>query len=160
MKDEIYSDINLEKFLKSHFGVNFEIHQVIGRDLPVGRTAEAFIFMTKKKRMYVFISAEAKLLLGDIKKILSSMNLRAEKFIPPNGIANYFEDQAKQKFLEVFPGRVHVSDDDLRFYKTLIPYNPALIEISEIKNGEIREFNPDSRGNWRVVKRFSFKKIL
>lgn len=159
MKDEIYSDINLEKFLHGHFGVNFDIHKVIARDIPAGRTAEAFIFMTKKKRMYVFISAEAKVLLGDVQKILSKMNLKPEKFIPPSGVANYFEDRARSKFLEVFPGRSHVSSDDLRFYKTLIPYNPALVEIAEVRNGEIRSFDADTHGNWRVATRFSFRKI-
>ncbi len=160
MNEQIYSDINFEKFLQSHFGVNFEIHKVIARDLPAGRTAEAFIFMTKKKRVYVFISAEAKLLLGDVQKILSKMGLKVDKFIPPNGARNYFEDHAKVKFLEVFPGRTQISDDDLRFYKTLIPYNPALAEVSEVRNGEIKGFNADTHGNWRVAKRFSYKRIV
>ena len=150
MQEEIYSDINLEKFLQAHFGVNFEIDRVVVRDLPVGRNAEAF----------VFISAEAKMLLGDVQKTLTKMGVRADKFIPPNGARNYFEDRAKVKFLEVFPGRVRIGEDDLRFYKTLVPYNPALVEISEVKNGEIKAFNADTRGNWRVAKRFSFKKIL
>ena len=160
MQEEIYSDINLEKFLQAHFGVNFEIDRVVVRDLPVGRNAEAFVFLTKKKRAYVFISAEAKMLLGDVQKTLTKMGVRADKFIPPNGARNYFEDRAKVKFLEVFPGRVRIGEDDLRFYKTLVPYNPALVEISEVKNGEIKAFYADTRGNWRVAKRFSFKKIL
>ena len=160
MNEQIYSDINFEKFLQSHFGVDFEICKVIARDLPAGRTAEAVIFMTKKKRVYVFISAEAKHLLGDVQKILSKMGLKVSEFIPPNGVRDYFEDRARVKVLEVFPGRMQISDDDLRFYKTLIPYNPALAEVSEIRNGEIKEFNADTRGNWRVAKRFSYKRII
>jgi len=160
MQEEIYSDINLEKFLQAHFGVNFEIDKVIARDIPVGRNSEAFIFLTKKKCAYVFISAEAKMLLGDVQKTLIKMGIKADKFIPPNGSKNYFEERARVKFLEVFPGRIKIGNDDLRFYKTLVPYNPALVEISEIRNGEIKAFNADTRGNWRVAKRFSFKKIL
>lgn len=160
MQEEIYSDINLEKFLQAHFGVNFEIDKVIVRDIPVGRNSEAFIFLTKKKCAYVFISAEAKMLLGDVQKTLIKMGIKADKFIPPNGSKNYFEERARVKFLEVFPGRIKIGNDDLRFYKTLVPYNPALVEISEIRNGEIKAFNADTRGNWRVAKRFSFKKIL
>lgn len=160
MQEEIYSDINLEKFLQAHFGVNFEIDKVIARDIPVGRNSEAFIFLTKKKCAYVFISAEAKMLLGDVQKTLTKMGIKADKFIPPNGSKKYFEERARVKFLEVFPGRIKIGNDDLRFYKTLVPYNPALVEISEIRNGEIKAFNADTRGNWRVAKRFSFKKIL
>ena len=88
------------------------------------------------------------------------MGLKVSEFIPPNGVRDYFEDRAHVKFLEVFPGRMQISDDDLRFYKTLIPYNPALAEVSEIRNGEIKEFNADTRGNWRVAKRFSYKRII
>jgi hypothetical protein len=51
-------------------------------------------------------------------------------------------------------------EEELRFYKSRVAYNPALIEIAEIKNGEIKCFNADSIGSWRVVKRMNYKKIL
>ena len=70
MNEQIYSDINFEKFLQSHFGVDFEICKVIARDLPAGRTAEAVIFMTKKKRVYVFISARLSFCWETYKKYL------------------------------------------------------------------------------------------
>ena len=65
------------------------------------------------------------------------MGMRAELFLPPKGQPRYFEDIGKRKFREVFPGRRHVTDEDLHFYKTLAPYNPALVLISEVENGEI-----------------------
>lgn len=160
MNEQAYSDIDLEKFIRDHFLVDIEIDKVIARDLPVGRAAEVFIFMTKKKRVYAFVSAEAKLLLGDIQKLLRKVGLRTGKVLPPGGEKDYFNDRALVKFLEVFPGRAYASDDDLRFYKTLIPYNPGLVEIEEIIGGEIKEFSPDTRGKWRLAKRFSYKRIV
>jgi hypothetical protein len=47
----------------------------------------------------------------------------------------------------------------LHFYKTLAPYNPALVLISEVKNGEIYQFDSDAYGNWRVGARFSYRRI-
>ena len=73
------------------------------------------------------------MILSDVKKIISRMGMRAELFLPPKGQPRYFEDIGKRKFREVFPGRKHVTDEDLHFYKTLAPYNPALVLISEVK---------------------------
>ena len=38
-------------------------------------------------------------------------------------------------------------------------YNPALVLISEVKNGEIYQFDSDAYGNWRVGARFSYRRI-
>lgn len=34
--------------------------------------------------------------------------------------------------------------DDIIYYRTLDPYNPALVLISEVKNGEIYQFDTGS----------------
>ena len=60
---------------------------------------------------------------------------------------------------EVFPGRTRVSDEDIIFYRTLAPYNPALVMISEVKSGEIYQFDSDFRGNWRVATKFTYRRI-
>ena len=59
MENHAYSDKNLEEFLQKHFGVSFGIEEVISRNLPVGYSAEATIFKSKKGRVYAFISVEA-----------------------------------------------------------------------------------------------------
>src|SRR5690606_20558376 len=116
-------DIALERVSKESFGVDLEISKVIARGIPVGRVADATVFLTKKKQLYVFISARSRLLLGDITKIVSRMGLRAELYLPPVGNPDYFNVIAKEKFEQVFPGRSYVQDDELRFYRTLAPYN-------------------------------------
>ncbi len=157
--NEIYDDIAIERLAKERFGVDFEIGQVIARAIPVSRTTDATVFLTKKKQLYVYISARSRLVLGDIGKIVSRMGLRAELFLPPVGNPDYFNVVGREKFEAVFPGRAYVADDELRFYKTLAPYNPALVLISEVKNGEIYRYDSDARGGWRLETRFAYRRI-
>lgn len=63
------------------------------------------------------------------------MGLKAELYMPPKGQPHYFDDIGRMKFSEVFPGRKVITDEDIVFYKTLAPYNPALVLISEVKKG-------------------------
>ena len=79
MEKHAYSDKNLEEFLQKHFGINFGIEEIISRNLSVGYSAEATIFKSKK-RLYAFISLEARANLGDIQYILSKMNLKPAFF--------------------------------------------------------------------------------
>lgn len=159
MSDEVYDDIAIERLARERFGMDIEIGKVIVRGIPVSRTAEATVFLTKKKQLYVYISARSRLVLGDISKLVSRMGLKAELFLPPVGSPDYFNVIGREKFEQVFPGRTYVADDELRFYRTLAPYNPALVLISEVKNGEIYRFDSDTRGNWRLAVRFAYRRI-
>ena len=87
------------------------------------------------------------------------MDLKAELFIPPKGRPQYFDEVGRSKFREVFPGRKHISDEDLIFYRTLVPYNPALVLISEVKNGHVYQFDSDSNTKWRVAAKFAYRRI-
>ena len=159
MTDEIYDDMALERIAKDRFGLDVDISQVIVRDIEVSRTATATVFLTKKKQLLVFINGHSKLLLSDIKKIVSRMGLRAELYFPPKGQPDYFDAIGREKFREVFPGRGHIKDDDIIFYRTLTPYNPALVLIGEVKNGEIYQYDSDARGEWRVSTKFAYRRI-
>lgn len=159
MTNDIYDDIAIERLAKERFGADFEISQVIMRGVPVSRTADATVFLTKKKQLYVYISARSRLVLGDISKLVSRMGLKAELYLPPVGNPDYFNAIGREKFEAVFPGRSYVADDELRFYRTLAPYNPALVLISEVKNGEIFRYDSDTRGGWRLAVRFAYRRI-
>lgn len=159
MTEDLYSDVALEQIAKDHFGLVADIDQVILRDAPVSRTATATVFLTKKKQLLVYIHGTSKLLLGDIKKIVSRMGLRAELYFPPKNQPDYFDVIGREKFQSVFPGRGHISDQDIMFYRTLAPYNPALVLISEVKVGEIYQYDSDTRGSWRVGARFAYRRI-
>ena len=159
MSDEIYDDLALERIAKERFGLDIDISQVIVRNVDVSRTAGATVFLTSKKQLFAYISGRSKLTLGDIRKVVVRMGLKAELFFPPVGQPDYFDVIGREKFRQVFPGRSHIKDDDLRYYRTLAPYNPAMVLISEVKNGEIYRYDSDAKTGWRVAARFAYRRI-
>ncbi|TAL15047.1 hypothetical protein EPN95_00890 [Patescibacteria group bacterium] len=159
MIDALYQDLALERTIKEKFGIDADVRQVILLKAPVSRTAYATLFLTTKKQLYVYIGGQSKLLLGDVKKIVARMGLKADVYFPPKGRPNYFDEVGQSKFHDVFPGRSHVSSDDIIFYRTLAPYNPALILISEIKDGHVYQYDVDSSGDWRVATKFTYRRI-
>jgi hypothetical protein len=159
MSDKMYDELALERSIRERFGIDIDIRQAIVAHSPVSHTAEATLFLTTKKQLYLYISGQSKLLLGDIKKLVSRMGLKAELYVPPKGRPQYFDDIGRDKFKEVFPGRGHVSDDDIIFYRTLASYNPALVLISEVKDGEVYQFDSDAIGNWRLAAKFTYRRI-
>lgn len=160
MVDNLKDSTAIEQIAKEHFGVDFEVRQMIASEFAVSHTGSASVFLTKKKQLYVYIHAQSALVLGDIQKLVSRMGLKAELYVPPKGQPSYFEDIGRSKFRHVYPGRVRVSEDDIRFYRTLAPYNPALVLISEVKNGEIKQFDTDSSTGWRTVAKFAYRRIM
>ena len=159
MREEIYDDMALERIAKDRFGLDIDISQVVVREIEVSRTATATVFLTKKKQLLVFVNGHSKLLLGDIKKIVTRMGMKAELYFPPKGQPNYFDAIGQEKFRQVFPGRGHIGDSDILFYRTLALYNPALVLISEVKKGEIYKYDSDARGDWRIAAKFAYRRI-
>ena len=159
MNESVYDDLALEEIAKQRFGLSIDIESVILRHAPVSRTAYATVYLTKKKQLYVHLTAQSNLTLGDVKKFINRMGLKPELFLPPKGQPNYFDEVGRAHFVSVFPGRSHISSDDLTYYRTLAPYNPALIQINEIPSGEIRQFDTDAHGQWRVGAKFAYRRI-
>jgi hypothetical protein len=159
MTDKLYEELALERLIKEKFGINIDVYQPILFKVPISRTGEATLFLTAKKQLYVFISGQSKFLFGDIKKIVSRMGLKADIYFPPKGRPHYFDEVGRSKFHDVFPGRSHVGDDDILFYRTLAPYNPALVLISEIKDGHVYQYDSDTNEGWRVGVKFTYRRI-
>ena len=159
MNTEMYSDVALERMVQDKFGLPLDIDTVILRQVDVSRTAKATVVLSKKRQLLVYIEATSPLLLADVKKIISRMGLKAELYVPPKGQPHYFDEVGRAKFSEVFPGRKVITDEDIIFYKTLAPYNPALVMVAEVKHGEIYQFDADARGGWRVGAKFAYRRI-
>jgi hypothetical protein len=159
MNDMIYDDLALEQNAKAKFGIDIDIDKVIVRQIPLSHTASATVYLTKKKQLYAFISAQSNLTFADVKKFVARMGLKPELYIPPVGRPNYFDEVGQTHFKAVFPGRTHITPTDLVYYRTLAPYNPALVQISEVLGGEIRQFDTDAHGNWRPAVKFAYRRI-
>ena len=157
MNDEIFNDVAIERACQETFGLKLTISEVIVRDAPTSYTATATVFKTSPNTVYVYLSSQSKLLLADVKKMIRGMNIDAEGYVPPHGDKEYFERIGVEKFKSMFPGKHIMSDDDIRYYQTLAPYNPALIRVARIK-GDIRALHFESQ-SWRKVKDYAFNKI-
>lgn len=159
MNMAMYDDVALERTIQDKFGLPVDIDSMILRQVDVSRSAKASLFLSKKKQLLLYIEASSPLLLADVKKLVSRMGLRAEMYLPPKGQPHYFDDIGREKFRQVFPGRTTITEEDIIFYRTLSPYNPALVMISEVKNGEIFQFDADARGGWRLATKFAYRRI-
>lgn len=159
MNDRIFDDFALERTIKEQFGVVLEVESVIADRLPVSATTYATVFLSGKKQLFVYVSGKANLTLGDVRKIMSRMKVTPELFVPPKGFPHYFDEIGRDKFRAVFPGRNHISPEDLIYYRTLAPYNPALVQVSEIQEGFIFQYDADARGSWRPSVKFAYRRI-
>lgn len=159
MNMAMYDDVALERTVQEKFGLPVDIDTAILRQVDVSRTAKATVFLTKKKQLLLYIDASSPLLLADVKKMVNRMGLKAELYMPPKGRPHYFDEVGRAKFRDVFPGRTTVTEEDIIFYRTLAPYNPALVMISEVKNGEIYQFDADARDGWRLAAKFAYRRI-
>jgi len=151
---------HLASLMRSYFGdgAQWEMDITYSQEqIPLG-TAGPIALVQGLNKTFLVTNGDVLTTL-DIKKLVARMGLKAELYLPPKGRPQYFDDIGREKFREVFPGRSHVSDEDIIFYRTLASYNPALILISEVKNGEIYQFDTDAIGNWRMAAKFTYRRI-
>jgi hypothetical protein len=156
---DLFDDFAIEKSVKDEFGVALEVDSVIARNIDVGNSMKATIFLTKKKQLYCYIFGPARLVLGDVKKLAVRIGLKVEAFFPPKGRPQYFDEIGREKFRVVFPGRHEVHAEDIVFYRTLAPYSPALLQISEVRDGVIYRADTDARTGWRPTVKFAYRRI-
>lgn len=156
---DMFDDFTLEREIKERFGVTVDVDKAIVRNIDVGQSAKATLFLSKKKQLYCYIYGPTKLLLSDVKKIAARVGVKVEMYFPPKGQPNYFDDIGSEKFRQVFPGRKDVHEADLTFYRTLAPYSPALIMVEEVKDGTIYQADSDARGGWRPATKFTYRRI-
>lgn len=159
MMDDAFNEVDLERRIYALFKLDVKIKAVIAKQIPVSRSASATVFLTDKQLLFCFVDSPMRLTVGDIRKIISRMGLKAMQFIAPGADVDYFENIARDKFNETFPGRTAISDDDLRYYRTLAPYCPALVQISEVITGTIKQYDSTAVGDWRPSVRFSYRRL-
>lgn len=159
MNDMLYDEMALEQAAKQQFGLDVEVGKIIVGNVDVARSVKATLFLSKKKQLLCYIHGHSKLTLGEVRKIITRMGLKAELFMPPKGQPTYFDDVALEQFRSVFPGRSPLAEEDLAYYRTLARYNPALVLISEVRDGNVYQFDPDARTHWRVAAKFAYRRI-
>ena len=158
MNDDILAEVNLESNIRAHFLADIDVDAIVANHIPVGRTAYATVFLTKRKQLYAYISSQSAFTLGDIRKVVIRMGLKADAYLPPKSRPQYFQEVGTAKFQETFPGRRVTTPQDIAFYRTLAPYNPALVLISEVVSG-IYQFDADATSSWRLATKFTYRRV-
>jgi hypothetical protein len=157
MRDEIFEDTAIEQAAKDKFGLTLDIAEVVVRGAAVGIANKATIFKTTNGQVWLYIVSQSTQLLDDVQKIVNRMNVEADMYAPPYGEADYFSRIGREKFKVMFPGKPIHGEEDLRYYKKLAFYSPALVRLTKIK-GEIRAYDPQGKG-WHKVKDYAYSKI-
>ena len=157
MNEEIFGDLVIEKSCKDRFGISLDIGEMIVRGAQTGLASQGTIFKATNGQVWLFIVSQGPLVLDDVQKIVNRMNVEAEQYCPPHGEADYFNRIGRDKFKAMFPGKPITGDEDLRYYKKLASYNPALVRLARVK-GEIRAYNTQSK-NWHKIKEYNYNKI-
>jgi hypothetical protein len=160
MDSGLYDDLALEEGVKEYFKLSLAIKDILLRDIPVSHTMTATVFLSDKNQLYVYIDGKSRTKLADIKKIVARMGVKPLTYIPPRGDKDYFMRIAKVHFNNTFPGRRHISDHDLDYYKTLCSYSPALVQVEEVIKGMINQYDTDSPTQWRPALRYSYRRIM
>lgn len=149
------SDDLADKIL-AEFSLDLMIERLVLYQMPLSRSAQASLFFNHKNQLFAYISSPARQSLADVKKLLYRAGLVACDFLPPAGQADYFSNVAIEHFKQTYPGRRVQSGEDLRYFKTLAPYNPALVQIKTLRDGCVYGFDPDAKGSWRVFGKLSY----
>lgn len=157
MNDALFDDLAIETACKERFARTIDIADVVVRGMPVGVAARGTIFVTTKGQVFAYIVSQSSLVLDDVRKIIHRMQCEAEVFVPPHGETDYFDRIGRAKFKIMFPGKPILGEDDLRYYKNLAPYNPALVLLKRVK-GEVHGFEVESK-TWRKAKEYAYSKI-
>lgn len=157
MDTEALDEQSIEKACKEQFGLSMTVGDVVVRNIAVGQATNATVFKSSTGQLYAIVASRGSQLFGDVQKIILRMQAEPESYYPPHGEKEYFDRIAREKFKMLFPGKHIAGDDDLRYYKGLAPYNPALVRLNKVK-GEIRAYDAQLK-TWRKVKDFSYSRI-
>ena len=102
MNDNIVDEVKLEKQIKHAFGIDLEIKQFITHNMPVSSDGIGSIFITPKHQLFLYMTFHSKVKLGDVSKVVKKLNLLVERYLPPRGKNDYFNEIAREKFVNKY----------------------------------------------------------
>jgi len=151
-------EVKFQRMLLTQFNYRGEVDKILLANAYVGSMASATVFFDRKGNLLVFIASKTRLKLSEVQKIINRMGMKAKLYLPPMGDVSYFNVLAREKFETTFPGKRITHPDDLAYYRTLVPYNPALIVIDEVKAGVINVFDSESENGWSGAVNLSYRR--
>jgi hypothetical protein len=142
----------------SLFHVNIPVTNLLFDDVETSEHSYAVLFESGSDT-YALIVAEKGFehTLGDVRAIVRSMGLKAQRYFPPAADPTYFYNEGVHHFLQAYPARKQWKPEDIHFYESLAEYSPALIRIASIDK-EVRRFNTHTH-SWQKAFDYTYRKI-
>lgn len=153
----VAKSIDIQQICQEEFGVSFDVKRIIADSLLTDKGSYTTVFETTSHEIYAYCHSDNDLTQRDIKRILNRAGIKPNAYLPPAGQPHYFTHFGIAGFKTAYPGRVLQPGNDLSFYESLAPYNPALVKVSEI-GGELREYNR-ALNIWQNARDFRYKQI-
>ncbi len=133
MKD-LYHEVkglkSLESTCRVLFGTSIQPKQILESNIPTRKSSYTTIFETTSGEVYALCIANTPLVFADISRIIKDIDTGPVKYLPPRNDAEYFHAYGRKIFQDLFPGRALNPNDDISFYTSLAPYNPALVRLT------------------------------
>lgn len=139
----------LETLCLERFGKPIIVQTILFDDMPASPSAAMTVFSSSDRIIYAVVESSDSLRLGDVKKLLKNAGFEPGSYIAPYGYKNYFRQQARKIYAQVYPARGSWSDDEELYYHMLVPYSPALVRLRGV-SGPIRRYNRFGN-NWQIV---------
>lgn len=140
MQSSIHKN-RIEEYCYLNFSIKIRVKKIVTRKLLISKNTHLIIFYSQKGTLYGLLSSLNNLDLIDIQKMIKASGIEADYYLPPKGDINYFINFGKKKYQTHFPAKTEINNQDIEFYQTLAPYNPALFKINKI-NRKIKYKDP------------------
>lgn len=145
----------IEAYCRNYFAQSITVSRILAENIDCNHDRFANIFYDIDGQLYAIIFSNNTMSLGDVRKIVSAIGMNAEGYFTPTGNRQYFYNYAKDVFQMVYPNRTSMTTEDLSYYQTLAPYNPALVKVKAV-NGELRSYKTTA-GQWIKIADFTYQ---
>lgn len=157
MSDRDYDSIRLEETIRlcrDAFHVNLPVSEVVFDDIETGPDAFCRLFRTTNGNLYALFTSAHDQTFRDVKQRAKHMGIRIKGYYFPYGDHDHFTNHGYHLFLQAYPGRRQWTLEEARYYRSLSPYQPALVRIEAVDN-ELRRYN-EHDAQWHKVYDFHY----
>lgn len=164
MKQQVYSSQRahtVQAFCQDYFELAIPVDMVFDDDIETSASSLCTLFTATTGQMYaLFVSRESQS-LADVRHHARAMGLGIDSYAFPFGDRRYFERKGFEIFKRAYPGRKTWTPQEASYYRTLVAYNPALVRVTNIRDG-IRRYNPNYATKWQhaLDVRYNGKKVM
>lgn len=139
----------LTETCKRFFGRHVDVAELHFDDINAPQEALVSIFSDGRGNFYAVVTSPKGQSLRDMKKYIKSVGLDLLKTYAPYNDEEYFVRRGREIFLQAYPGRTSWTEQEKRYYTSLVPTTALLARISPHFH-ELRRYN-EVAGRWQLT---------